>query len=51
VDRNRVLQISTSVGVAFHRPGMTADELLREADQAMYRVKASGRDGLHVAQG
>ena len=35
--------ITASVGVAFNRSGDTADELLRNADVAMYAVKDSGR--------
>ena len=43
------LGISTSVGVAFHRPGMAADALLRQADQAMYAAKQAGRDRVEFA--
>jgi GGDEF domain-containing protein len=28
----------------------TAEELIKAADMAMYRVKAAGKDGLHIAQ-
>jgi GGDEF domain-containing protein len=28
----------------------TAEELIKEADMAMYRVKAAGKDGIYVAQ-
>ena len=39
------LYVSGSIGMAFaDRPGVTADELLRDADAAMYRAKARGRD-------
>tara|TARA_B100000378_G_scaffold121229_1_gene97733 strand:+ start:160 stop:2478 length:2319 start_codon:yes stop_codon:yes gene_type:complete len=38
------LNISTSVGVAFHRgPGGASDDLLRQADLALYAAKARGR--------
>jgi len=40
----RVIVIGTSVGIAVaDEPGMTADELLRRADVAMYQAKELGR--------
>jgi len=36
------VRISASVGVAFAAPGDTAQDVLRNADRAMYRAKASG---------
>jgi diguanylate cyclase (GGDEF)-like protein/PAS domain S-box-containing protein len=45
-----VLQIGTSIGIAFHAAGMTADELIRRADQAMYLAKQSGGNQFKVAQ-
>ncbi len=43
---------TVSIGVATLEPDKprTADELMRAADMAMYRVKAAGKDGIHVAQ-
>jgi diguanylate cyclase (GGDEF)-like protein/PAS domain S-box-containing protein len=39
------LFVSTSIGVSINdREGVTAAELLRDADAAMYRAKARGRD-------
>ncbi|MGN6611946.1 MAG: diguanylate cyclase domain-containing protein, partial [Angustibacter sp.] len=39
------VSIGTSVGIAVHDPdsGRTAEQLLREADAAMYADKAAGR--------
>jgi diguanylate cyclase (GGDEF)-like protein/PAS domain S-box-containing protein len=36
--------MTVSVGIAFSGPGVTAHELLRNADAAMYKAKTSGRD-------
>lgn len=43
---DRLVSIGVSVGVATARPGLSADELLRQADDAMYRVKAGGKNGV-----
>jgi len=37
------LQVRASVGVYTFKPGETPEEMLRKADQAMYRQKAGGR--------
>lgn len=42
------LRLSVSTGVAIGRPGVTADELLRDADAAMYRAKKLGRGRVEV---
>lgn len=40
----RVHDVSASIGVVFAEPGeITASEVLRDADAAMYRAKSSGR--------
>jgi diguanylate cyclase (GGDEF)-like protein len=43
---------TVSIGVATLQPGKprTADELMKAADMAMYRVKAAGKDGVYVAE-
>ncbi len=41
---DRVLHITASAGIVLGRPGMNADELLRNADCAMYAAKHRGRD-------
>ena len=45
------LSLTASVGVAT-LPDVTssAEELLRAADRAMYRVKDTGKNGIHVAE-
>lgn len=37
------VRVAASIGVAFAEPGITAGELLRNADLAMYRAKAAGK--------
>jgi diguanylate cyclase (GGDEF)-like protein/excisionase family DNA binding protein len=44
-----VVSVRASLGLALDRPGhMSSDELLRDADTAMYRAKANGRGGMAV---
>jgi diguanylate cyclase (GGDEF)-like protein/PAS domain S-box-containing protein len=38
-----LVSVSASIGIAEGGPGITADDLLRNADVAMYRAKAAGR--------
>ncbi|MDN4479943.1 histidine kinase N-terminal 7TM domain-containing diguanylate cyclase [Demequina muriae] len=42
------LHVTVSLGVAEHRPGVTADGLLIDADRSLYRAKAGGRDRVAV---
>jgi diguanylate cyclase (GGDEF)-like protein len=42
VDRHMV-EIGASIGIALTSPGITADNLLKNADMALYRAKAGGR--------
>ena len=46
----RSLQISASVGVALYPQvqNLDADQLLRQADQAMYQAKVAGKNRFHV---
>ncbi|MDI3386143.1 EAL domain-containing protein [Streptomyces sp. B-S-A8] len=39
----RDVRVAASIGVSFAEPGVTAGELLRNADLAMYRAKAAGK--------
>ena len=44
------LSISASLGVSFYEKGndITSDQLLRQADQAMYQAKLSGKNRYHI---
>ncbi len=45
-----VLQVSASLGVTFYpqAEGVDADQLLRQADQAMYQAKLAGKNRYHI---
>lgn len=43
------LRVTMSVGAAIAEPHMTLDEVLRDADIALYRAKSLGRARLEVA--
>lgn len=49
-DKGRVLQVSASLGVTFFPQIETLgpDQLLRQADQAMYQAKQAGKNRFHV---
>ncbi|MFB9555992.1 putative bifunctional diguanylate cyclase/phosphodiesterase [Streptomyces roseoviridis] len=42
------VRVAASIGVAFAEPGLSAGELLRNADLAMYRAKAGGKDRVEL---
>jgi diguanylate cyclase (GGDEF)-like protein/PAS domain S-box-containing protein len=42
--------VGASIGLAFWRPGVTATELMREADLAMYEAKAGGKGRVVIFQ-
>ncbi|WP_435841931.1 putative bifunctional diguanylate cyclase/phosphodiesterase [Streptomyces fragilis] len=42
------VRVAASIGVAFAEPGIGAGELLRNADLAMYRAKAAGKDRVEL---
>lgn len=43
--------VTVSVGGYYCQPGEDFDTILRQADQALYRVKQEGRNSVHVAEG
>ncbi|MEY4138835.1 MAG: hypothetical protein RLZZ371_1017 [Pseudomonadota bacterium] len=47
---DQMLQVSASVGVTFYpqAQAIDADQLMRQADQAMYQAKLAGKDRYHV---
>ncbi|WP_329072493.1 putative bifunctional diguanylate cyclase/phosphodiesterase [Streptomyces sp. NBC_01429] len=47
IDGNDV-RVAASIGVAFAEPGITPTGLMRNADLAMYRAKAAGKDRVEL---
>ncbi|MEW1696712.1 EAL domain-containing protein [Streptomyces sp. NPDC091278] len=48
VDGDNEVRVAASIGVAFAEPGIAAGDLLRNADLAMYRAKAAGKDRVEL---
>ncbi len=48
VDSGDEVRVAASIGVAFAEPGLSAGDLLRNADLAMYRAKAGGKDRVEL---
>ncbi|MEX0169504.1 putative bifunctional diguanylate cyclase/phosphodiesterase [Streptomyces sp. LMG1-1-1.1] len=48
VDGGNEVRVAASIGVAFAEPGIEAGDLLRNADLAMYRAKAGGKDRVEL---
>ncbi|MFI1810604.1 putative bifunctional diguanylate cyclase/phosphodiesterase [Streptomyces sp. NPDC020422] len=48
VDGANEVRVAASIGVAFAEPGISAGDLLRNADLAMYRAKAGGKDRVEL---
>jgi diguanylate cyclase (GGDEF)-like protein len=44
------IPVTASIGVAVARPGTRFEHLVRQADQAMYRTKFDGRNGVSSAE-
>src|SRR5204863_49110 len=40
--------VTASIGITFARPGEGAEDTLRDADSAMYRAKALGKDRCEI---
>jgi two-component system cell cycle response regulator len=40
--------VTVSLGIAMHRPGLSAERLLQIADEALYRAKAKGRNRVEL---
>lgn len=47
IDGNEV-RVAASIGVAFAEPGISPTDLMRNADLAMYRAKAGGKDRVEL---
>ncbi|MFF4169210.1 putative bifunctional diguanylate cyclase/phosphodiesterase [Streptomyces sp. NPDC001744] len=48
LDGGQEVRVAASIGVAFAEPGIEAGDLLRNADLAMYRAKAGGKNRVEL---
>ncbi|MFF5634550.1 putative bifunctional diguanylate cyclase/phosphodiesterase [Streptomyces sp. NPDC012825] len=48
LDGGQEVRVAASIGVAFAEPGTDAGDLLRNADLAMYRAKAAGKNRVEL---
>ena len=47
---NHTIPVTASIGVAVARPGARFEQLVRQADEAMYRTKFDGRNGVSLTE-
>jgi diguanylate cyclase (GGDEF)-like protein/PAS domain S-box-containing protein len=47
---SKALRVTTSIGVAFTRGDTTSEDLMKQADAALYEAKGAGRNRYHVAR-
>ena len=47
---SKALRVTTSIGVAFTRGDTTGEDLMKQADTALYEAKGAGRNRYHVAR-
>ena len=45
----QTLDVTVSAGIAMHTKGSSVEELIKAADQALYRAKESGRNRVECA--